>query len=46
MSKKKKKNVRNKTSNEHLNNIAEAVAKTGKTIGDKVNEQIEASVLA
>lgn len=38
--------VAKKTNNEHLNNIAKAVSDVGKTVGDKVNEHIEASVLA
>ena len=38
--------VNSKTQNEHLRNIAEAVSDVGKTIGNKVNDQIEASVLA
>ena len=38
--------VRNKTQNEHLRNIADAVSSVGKTAAKEVNKQIEASVLA
>ena len=38
--------VRNKTQNEHLRNIADAVSTVGKSAAKEVNKQIEASVLA
>ena len=38
--------VAEKTNNQHVNRIAEAVSDVSKSIGDQVNKKIEASVLA